>query len=700
MSHDERTNPNAPVFESNLDTPGIRIWDPIDKGSFVFHTPSCVSLQRGDVDDFPAPIDSAVEFRTSLLEIPERIDFNVWDSNGVISTRVNPYDGEWDSEQLVKFLEIPTSPMKIYIHFDCPLCIRERGGTVAIELDDERTISIGCRSYSESPAGTITVTDDVEDVMRAVSLFGSALKTLRPERSFPTLRGHPPLIERGDEFSAPSNIVRPETGIRLLLPPERKYVYAATPLAYYLSAKIVPSDAPRLETPNRQYPLDGTGGFDGVEDELSRVFQHLFFLDCIIREEGTYDVPVQERKDVEPFLEFDCSELYERSLAEQVDAYLDVPFDVIEPSLPKWNLMTDVVPSEANVETLPFIADELSLVRCPIPTTRVQQTAQLPEITDFCRSVQTASESEHETLAISPQPATAKNLVWVGDGVPVGGNKATVESYRRRVEYSPSERSTIRVQIVCNDTSMRDEGKVREQYNFRDTTRHEVNIAYDLTVEELRTVFGSDIDYLHYIGHVNHSGIECTDGVLDTRTLDTVNVESFLLNACRSYEQSATLVEKGCRVGVATLSDVSNEPATKIGCLLARGLGSGLSFRSALSIAQSETLSGDQYVVIGDGSATLSQPFSRITPMLFIDSGPDSGYSVRLKPFHSPRHSAGLTVGVILGDSTKQYLQSSCIDEITLTADMLDEVLREESMPIKYDGDLYWSDDITAADLH
>ncbi len=698
MSHDERTNPNAPVFESNPDTSGIRIWDPIDKGSFVFHTPVPVSLERADTDTFPVPIDSAVRLRTNRLDVPERVDFNVWDSDGSVSDLVNPCDGDWHSEQ-VAYLEIPTSPMKLYVHVDCPLSIRERHGSVHIDLGEERTIFIGSRSHSELPVGTITVTDDIEDLMRAVSLLGSSLKTLDPERSFPTLRGHPPLLERGDEFSVPSNIVRPETEVRLVLPPERRYVYAATSLAYYLGANVVPGDAPRLETPTRRYPLDGTGGFDGFEAEVSRVFQHLFFLDCIIRNEGSYDIPVQEREAVEPLLDFDCSSLYERSLAEQVDTYLDVPFDVTEPHLPKWCLTTDLVPSEANVGALPFIADELSLVRCPTPTTHVQPAAEAPEIADFCRSTQTPAESEGSTPAVSPQPTTSKEHVWIGDGVPVGGNKATVDSYRRRIDHDSSERSTIRVQIVCNDTNMNDEGKVCEQYSFRDTSRHEVDIAYDLTVEELRTVFAADIDYLHYIGHVNHSGIECADGVLDTRTLDAVNVESFLLNACRSYEQSATLVEKGCRVGVATLSDVSNEPATKIGCLLARGLGSGLSFWSALSIAQSETLSGDQYVVIGDGSLTLCQPFSRIKPMLFIETDDDGGYTIRIKPFYPPRDSAGSMFGSVWDDDMTQYLQSDWIGDFHLEAETLDEVFREESMPIKYDGDLYWSDDITTKDL-
>lgn len=702
MNDDGRTNTAAdgPIFEPNPDAPGVRIWDPIDKGSFVFHTPSPVSPRPVETDGFPVPIDSAVELRTDRLEIPERIDFNVWTAADGITDRINPHKQGWRSERPIGYLEIPSAPMKLYLDVDCPLFLREEDGTIHVELDAERTISIGCRSHSESPAGTITVTDDIADVMRAVSLLGSALKTTGPERSFPTLRGHPPLIERGDEFSAPAGLERPETDVRLVLPPERSYVYAATPLAYYLGADVVPGRTPRLETPLFERSLDGDGGFEGFEAEVSRAFRHVFFLDCVVREEGFYEVPVHERRQVEPLVGFDFSSLYRRSLVEQLASYFDVPFDVLEPYLPTWHLTMDVVPSAENVEVLPFVADELPLVRCPSSLTEGRTEPQPTAITDFCRSVQSPTENDVETRSVIPDPATTTEHVWVGDGVPIGSNKATIDSYRRRIDRTDSDRSTIRVQIVCNDPMMKSEGKVRDVYRFRDTTRHEVDIAYDVTVDDLRSLFAENIDFLHYIGHVDHGGIECTDGVLDTKTLEIVNVESFLLNACRSYQQGAALVDGGCRAGVATLSDVSNEPATKMGCLLARGLGAGFSFRTALSIARSRTLSGDQYVTIGDGGMTLCLAYSVTSAMLFVDDRDDGTYSVWMRPYPAPRHRAGSISGSMWDDDSRLYLDPESQNALQMTADELDRRLAEESTPVKYDGDLYWSDDITTADLH
>ncbi|MFH5798276.1 hypothetical protein [Haladaptatus sp. CMAA 1911] len=689
---------SVPTFEANPDEPGVRIWDPVDKASFVFRTPSPVSLRPGETDDFFVPIDSAVEFRTRELVVPERVNFNVWSTEEGISDRISLTEGEWRSSEPIEYLECPVAPIKLYLRIGADVTIRVIDGSVSIELDTERTVSIGCRSHSESPAGTITVTDDIEDVMRAVSALGAGLKTLSPERSYPTLRGHPPLIERGEKFAVPSNIDRPESGVRLVLPPKRNYVYAATSLAYYLAADIVPGDEPRLETPTSEHAL-GDGTFDSYVDGISNTFQHVFFLDCVLREEGFYDVPVHERRRVEPLVDFDFAALYRQSSSERLDTYLDVPFDLLEPVRPSWHLTMDIVPSAENVSMLPFAAVELPLIRCPTPRTVPRVERQPVTITDFCRSGRADGDESVEMRPISPDATTTEEHVWVGDGVPIGSTKATVESYRRRLDTETANRGAIRVQIVCNDPMMQAEGTVRERYRFRDSTEHEVDIAYDLTTEELRSLFASDIDFLHYIGHVDHGGMECADGVLDTRTLDTVTVESFLLNACRSCEQGATLVEKGSRAGVATLSDVSNEPATEMGCLLARGLGAGLSFRTALSIAQTQTLSGTQYTVIGDGGMCLCLPFSGTTPMILIDDVRNGTYFVRMKPYKTPRYSAGSTGSPLWEEYAELYLEPESWVTCEVTADELEVGLNEQLMPVKYEGELYWSEDVTAADF-
>lgn len=96
------------------------------------------------------------------------------------------------------------------------------------------------------PAATVTVPETIEGVMRVVSVLGSALKTRCPGRSFPTLRGHPPLLELGETVDIPESIAVPDTGVTLELPAACEYVYPASSLAYYLGADLQPAGTPAL----------------------------------------------------------------------------------------------------------------------------------------------------------------------------------------------------------------------------------------------------------------------------------------------------------------------------------------------------------------------------------------------------------------------------------------------------------------------
>ncbi|MFH5798275.1 hypothetical protein [Haladaptatus sp. CMAA 1911] len=688
-------NASVPTFERLSGGRGVRIWDPIEKVSFVFRTPSRIEPRRGSTEGFPFPIDTAVEFRTDRLDVPCGTMFNAWDESGTVLESIHTDGGVWTSSQPVGFLEVVSAPIRLYIAVGRPVTTRTDGVSATVELAEESTVRLGVRSYHESPAGSITVTDDVEDVMRAVSRFGSALKTLSPERSFPTLRGHPPLVERGEEFSLPPTLERPDTGVRLVVPPKRKYVYPAASLAYYLGAEVVPGCTPRLETPNSEHSLDGSAGFEWTVSEL---LQHVFFCDCLLREEGFYPAPLHVRSDVESLVDFDFADLYDRSLSEQLEAYLSVPFDRLEPHRPVWNLVVDVEPTKRNAEALPYVSNDLALVRCPETSGRTPTSGPPQEIADFCRSGAVSVPEPSETF-VSPEESETLHHEWLGDGVPIGSNKVTLDSYRRRIEDSGSESSTIDVRIVCNDPKMAAEGRVTELYEFRETTDHDIDIRYDLSVDELRSLFAADIDFLHYIGHVDGRGIECRDGVLDTTTLDEVRVRSFLLNACRSYHQSMALIEKGSRGGIATLSDVSNAPATEIGSWLARLLGRGYTLRNALSVARTSTLGGDQYVVLGDGETILCQTFVTSTTSVTVDERIGDTFPVTLK-MHVNKSQIGSYAEVTRDESDRYYLIPGTDATSELTADELDELFELEPAPVEYGGELYWSAEITAADLH
>jgi len=82
---------------------------------------------------------------------------------------------------------------------------------------------------------------------------------------------------------------------------------------------------------------------------------------------------------------------------------------------------------------------------------------------------------------------------------------------------------------------MAEEDVVEEFYGARDFFEFDIVVHYDLSTDELADLLGTDIDFLHYIGHVEEGGFLCEDGLFDARTLESTGVRAFLLNACKSY---------------------------------------------------------------------------------------------------------------------------------------------------------------------
>jgi hypothetical protein len=681
--------------------PGIAVFDPVENARFELYTDRPVAPEPTATDGFHFPVDAAVTFETTALEIPNHRSVVVRTQDGDISVDATAFD---DRSLPVDdyLLELQSTPMKIYVAVRAELELNHDERSVTIRFDGPRRPRVGTRSFHDRPTGTITVTDDVGDAMAAVSLLGSALKTTSCERSFPTLRGHPPLLERGESFDAPDGVERPDTGIELVLPREREYVYPAASLAYYLGAAVVPGDDPRLVADGFEPSLDGP---DGYASTVNRTLRQAFFLDCLTRTEGCYDVDLYEREQVEPLVDLSFPDLYGRPLAAQLDAYFSVPFETLEPYVPDWHLTTDVVPTAENLLPLPYVVDELSLLRTP-RTTDAASVEPTPESFDaFTRTPGTAvvvdgdftrSASDEWDWAddemFQVDAADTVEHAWVGSGYPVGANKVTLESLRRRVDHAPPDDSALTVHVVCNDSAMADENVVGELYGLRDLVTFDVSIHERTTADELATLFETSADFLHYIGHVDDEGFLCADGYLDARSLDDVNVDAFLLNACRSYQQGEMLVEKGSRGGVVTLAEVVNSSATKIGRALARLLSCGFSLRTALGLAKEGVLVSVEYVTVGDGRLTLCQSESGV-PTMFEIRREEDRYLLEHHTFTTANYGMGSMMSSILEDSSTRYLVSSSRPTFEMSAEEIDDALDLELHPVKMDGRLRWSDD-------
>ncbi|PSP45874.1 hypothetical protein BRC63_00500 [Halobacteriales archaeon QH_10_70_21] len=603
---------------------GLRIDDRIDRRNYTVRTGGDVDPSPADDDRFRYPIDVAVAFSTDRLEFSPTGAAFVHEADSSMS--VDLFDRE--TFPAGTYTVEMSGPLKLYVEVSGPCTVENKLNVLTVEMD-------------------------------------------------PTLRGHPPAVAVGDEFSVPAGLEAPTGPVHVEVPADLEYVLPVASLAYYLGARVEPGEPAAVVVDGRRYPLDDGGGFErGVERTLKRTF----FLDCLVRTVDKRETPLSERETLEDGLEVDLEALYGRPAAERFERYMEVPHGKVEGEFPNWGLTAHVQSSEPGIEALPFLANDLAVVRVydDLPAGSNDEQEALEDAGDVVR----------------PPEADSIDQAWVGPGVPVGASKTIPEAYWNWQEREPADDDAVEVAVVCNDEGMLEEGDTAsEAYGSNLNLPFEVTLHDDLDVESLRLVLESDLDYVHYVGHVNDDGFECADGTLDAETLDTVGVDIAFLNACRSYDQGYRLTERGAVGAVVTFDDVYEEGALRIGKTMARLLNRGFPLRRALSIARDRSIVGSQYLVLGDGNADIAQARGLIPWVTEVDSvGPDE---YRLRITTHPARSAGMGSAFwpAIGEDSV-FLAPKTLPPVEVSTDRLREYLDSGSFPVVVDGRFGWSRDL------
>ncbi|GGM26436.1 caspase family protein [Haloarcula argentinensis] len=690
------------TFEPLDDRPGLAVIDQIERQRYRIHTPTPIALREAETDVFQYPVGDAVRIRTRAIELPTVVMVYVRDDDGAIAAEV----AQFESETLPAddYVLDPLTQIKTYMRVeDTKVEVTVDSDRTRIEFDAPTDLLIGARSQHDRPAATVTTTEQPADVMAAVETFGSALKAHDPERSYPTLRGHPPALEIGDTLDIPADIDSPDTGVTLELPPDLASIFVAAPLSYYLGASLAPASEPRLVTDRGfTYSLDTAQGF---ESEVGRTLKRLFFLDCVTRTEGFHKIDLHERAAIEPYVDLDFESLYQRPLAEQVATYLQVPYDVIEDHIPKWRLTTHIDPEPANAEQLPYVVDDLAIVRTHQQQRLNQASAPAEAEAEFTRDdvITRAASSETDTATaetdyVEPQAENSLEQAWIGDSIPIGASKLTKAAFEHRLDRDTNAED-ITIRVVQNDARMDEERQVVDDvYGTRDDLPFDVTVHDDLTTAELRTVLTTDAEFFHYIGHTEHDGFVCSDGKLDVTTVDSVGIDTFLLNACNSYNQGLALVEKGAIAGIVTLNEVLNDGAVRIGETVARLLNCGFPLRAALTIARGESVLGGQYIVVGDGGVTVAQTKNG-TPNLLDISATATGYNVEMIAYSMDNKGLGAIIFPFFEDCQEYFLSPGSIGKFTISSSELSEFLQMQQVPVRTDENLYWSNSMELEDI-
>jgi hypothetical protein len=696
-----------PEFADHPVRPGFVVVDAVQNRRVPFAADGPVERTPAATDEFRFPVSTAVAVDASRLSLPYRTGGFVRTADGEMLVEM---DHRTDSSfPAGSYLVEIDAPVKVYLLVDGAFRVETTGDGTQFRFDDA-AVRVGARSYHERPAGTITVTDDPRDVMDAVSLLGSSLKDLSPERSFPTLRGHPPLIEFGDAFSVPDGVERPETGVTIELPPEPEYLLSVASLAFYLGADLEPADRARLTTDaGFSYDLEPARGF---QSEVARVLEQVFTLDCVTRTEGLYPIDLHERDLVEERadLGLDFADLYDRSIAEQLGAYLALDYDdAVADAVPNWCLAVDCRPELRHADYLPFVVSDLGVVRTQTSEAVESHPEMSQEVEAFTRgagepAVGTRSGSDDSPRSVVEDAsfvelpdADAINHAWIGEEWPHNADKLLKAGFENGLARYDDEEAGghIDVTVVCNDDRMREEYEGEQLYGDRDELEFEVETHTNTTVAELRGLLERESDFFHYIGHVEDYEFVCEDGGLDVRGLESAGPRLFLLNGCTSFEQGRQLVEAGSIAGIVTLNDVGNESAVKVGKRIARLLNQGFPVGTVITITQNYSLLSHQYLTIGNVAAGFIPPENNFQTVNILDSNPSDTFSLTVLSYPSSTSSPGGFVSPFL-DSVEYYAlvpgQFPTVHD--LSRDAVRELLDKVAKPLIYDDEFCWPFDV------
>ena len=706
MSH-----PDPILAFDTLDEPsGLEIIDRLEQLRYQLHTPESVSPTVVPTEEFLFPVGKGIRIETEQLVLPNPVGVFVRDWNGEMLTEVEHLESHsfGDGDYIIDL----STQIKTYMRVEGPVEITADLFEIRFTFESETVVDIGFRSRHTRPAATVTTTADPVDMMAAISTFGSALKSTSPERSFPTLRGHPPQIELGSSVEIPSGIERLDTGIQIEIPPTYDSLYPVAPLAYYLGAEVVPASKPKLVARSGfEYELRRAQGF---EQSIERTLKQLFLLDCVTRTEGFYEMPLHERRVLDESLSLDWDLLYDQSIADRLETYLDVSWSDVSDLVPDWRLTANVAPTSETIEQLPFVVDDLAIVRTVANPARTDPTITAGARADasrrsvLTRSVSRSSDNEQagpdraepiDEQYIEFEQTDSIEQGWIGEGIPIGASKMVAEAFYNRLDREVGV-GDISITIVLNDTRMDEERDlVDAAYGNRENLPFDVTICRDLTVEELKEELQTDCDFFHYIGHTESDGFECTDGKLDVTTLDYTGVDAFLLNACSSYHQGLGLIKAGAIGGIVTLTDIINTEAVRMGECLARLLNTGFPLQAALSIARGQSILGGQYIVVGDGGMILTQAESR-TPNLLEISPCEDEFTLDVLTFPTDTAGLGSIYTPWIENINEYFLTSGYLDTFDVDRNSLEEFLQMEDVPVRdADNELVWSSSLAISDL-
>lgn len=511
----------------------MRIQDELEGESLRIETTDRTEVRTALTDLFVFPVDDALSFRASALRVGPHASAYLRDEGG-------EHLGEFTATprklpEGTYFIEL-TGTVKSYVRvsgagFTARYPHRDDSyAPLDISFDGQAEVAVGARSFHERPQATITVPDDPRATMEAVSYLGSSIKEFSAERSWPSLRGHPPAIRRGEELDVPSTLSKPETGVTIAVPPTYADVYRVAPLAFYLGASVEPGDAPELRLENGYVETLGTGS-RSLERSVDRLLGTCILLDSLTRVGGYYSFPRYEYEELAPELPFYPPNLYDLPISEQLMEYLEVPPSQVEPYVPRWPTTAVLRPGPSDAELLPYLLDTLSPIR----------------VVD--------SPPDAEPSASVPKPGLLR--AYTHENPPANSGRLLRASFENALSCNNSNSQEASFAFVTDDESRASQLRALsdEQADWNGSAGpllDAVDVVERPSRDELRRRLEASYDFLYCELPAFDGGFACADGVLDSSAVDDVGARGVGIGGHSSLEPAVELVDSGAVVGVVT----------------------------------------------------------------------------------------------------------------------------------------------------
>lgn len=474
----------------------------------------------------PVPVDDAVSVEASTVRVHDH-------AGAFLLNEAGDHIGEFtaDPRELPRgtYYVLIEGPVKTYFRladtaFAAAYERRDADGNVlAFEFDESTELTVGARSVHARPEATITVPDAPEAIAAATSYLGSSIKEFTCERSWPTVRGHPPAIERGDRLDVPPSLSIPETGVTITVPATVADVYRVAPLAFYLGATVEAGDRPALHLENGHVePLETSRR--SLEETAADLLGRCLLLDSLVRVGGYFSNPRYEYERLGADLPFYPPNLYDVPLPDQLLEYLEVPSELLEPYRPRWPAIGVLRPDPADVELLPHLLDRLAPVRV-------------------------ADAAGSEPGAATPNPRRSE-VTGYADRAPPAGTRLVREAFENALDHRVPDREDARVTYVTADGDRAE--RVRALAADLDRGADAVSVVEATTAEGLRRAFASRTHFLYCDVPATQSGFSLPEATLPPGAIEDLDARAVAARGPAGVDACSAAIERGAHAGLAT----------------------------------------------------------------------------------------------------------------------------------------------------